>query len=774
MGSIFTGRGTMGVLIGKNAVNNRIGGSSSAGHGNTISGHPLGDALFIGTFSENPSAGEIPSGNVIQGNRIGAQAYADRCLPNKTGITLALSKDNLFGTEDESLADDLGNVIVCNGTGIETITGVVERNTIGFNRIGELPGATENVGNTGDGVVLNGAKESKLVGNTIGNNGGDGVLVTNGASQTTIGGPATGSGNTITNNGASGVRVDSSAGNGNLVDPNKIFGNALLGIDIGEPGPAPNDIGDADEGPNRLQNYPEIVSRTINENNELIVSYRLTSAPGTLRLRRAGYLHRVLQGRHGWRRRASPSALDHYTVADYNNGSPLVKAINLGSAGALQFGAVDRVTATATDAEGNTSEFFGDSAELPGRERPGAERRHLRGRGRRRHVDGHRDAQWPNERSRHSLVHHHSKQCHRRRGLHPCDRLRHICRRRSGTEDVQRRDGQRLPPGVGWMPSACDSRSPTAAPPSAPLSRPPSRSPTTTCRAPTPTATPAPTPGATPTPTATATPTATPSATPTPTPAPLARQLLNIATRLRVQTGENVLIGGLIVTGVEPKKVIIRAVGPSLADAFDGALADTTLELFQGDTLLAGNDNWKDTQQADIEATTIPPNHELESAVVYTLDPGSYTAVMSGKDGVTGIGVIEVYDLDPAANSKLANIASRGFVEAGENVMIGGVIVGGDGTENARVLLRAVGPSLANGGVADALRDPTLELYDNNGELVRANDDWQESQQSEIEATTIPPSDPAESAILVAATSPGNLQQPFVRGKNNTIGVCLV
>ena len=218
---------------------------------------------------------------MIQGNRIGAQAYADRCLPNKTGITLALSKDNLFGTEDESLADDLGNVIVCNGTGIETITGVVERNTIGFNRIGELPGATENVGNTGDGVVLNGAKESKLVGNTIGNNGGDGVLVTNGASQTTIGGPATGSGNTITNNGASGVRVDSSAGNGNLVDPNKIFGNALLGIDIGEPGPAPNDIGDADEGPNRLQNYPEIVSRTINENNELIVSYRLTSAPGT-------------------------------------------------------------------------------------------------------------------------------------------------------------------------------------------------------------------------------------------------------------------------------------------------------------------------------------------------------------------------------------------------------------------------------------------------------------------------------------------------------------
>ena len=152
----------------------------------------------------------------------------------------------------------------------------------------------------------------------------------------------------------------------------------------------------------------------------------------------------------------------------------------------------------------------------------------------------------------------------------------------------------------------------------------------------------------------------------------LSGQLLNIATRLRVQTGENVLIGGLIVTGTDPKKVIIRAIGPSLAQVFAGALANPTLELYQGDTLLASNDNWKDSQQAEIEATTIPPTNDLESAIVRVLAPGAYTAVVSGKDGGTGIGVVEAYDLDQAANSKLANIATRGFVDSGDNVMIGG------------------------------------------------------------------------------------------------------
>lgn len=352
----------IGIVIGKNARNNLIGGSSRASEGNTLSG--LEDALFIGTFSQNPTFGEIPSGNRIQGNRIGLQAYAGRCLPNKTGITLVYSVDNLIGTEDESLAADLGNVIGCNGTGIETIGGIVERNSLAFNRIGDVSGAKENVGNTGDGMLLNGAKQTKVVGNTISNNGGHGVLLTNGASQTTLGGPAPGAGNTVNNNGGNGVRVNESAGNGNLIDPNKIFGNGRLGIDIGASGPAPNDFGDADEGPNRQQNYPEITGYTINQNNELLVSYRLTSAPGNSDYGTQGiYIEffRADPGGEGQRF----LGFDHYTVADYNNGSPIVKEINLGPVAALQFGANDRVTATATDAEGNTSEFFGDTDELP-------------------------------------------------------------------------------------------------------------------------------------------------------------------------------------------------------------------------------------------------------------------------------------------------------------------------------------------------------------------------------------------------------------------------
>jgi hypothetical protein len=291
--------------------------------------------------------------------------------------TLAYARDNLIGTEDEAQAADLGNVLVCNGTGLETITGVVERNTIGFNRIGELPGATENVGNTGNGITLNGAKESKVVGNTIANSGGNGVLVTNGANKTIIGGPAAGSGNTIRNNGANGVRIDASAGNGNLVDPNKIFGNGRLGIDIGEPGPATNDFGDADEGANRLQNSPEIVSRTINGNGELIVSYRLTSAPGNSAYGAQGiYIEFFKADAAGEGERFL--GFDHYTVADYNNGSPIVKSINLGNVSAVQFGADYRVTATATDAEGNTLGILWRHRELPRRERP-AERRHLHG-----------------------------------------------------------------------------------------------------------------------------------------------------------------------------------------------------------------------------------------------------------------------------------------------------------------------------------------------------------------------------------------------------------
>jgi hypothetical protein len=244
---------------------------------------------------------------------------------------------------------------------------------------------------------------------------------------------------------------------------------------------------------------------------------------------------------------------------------------------------------------------------------------------------------------------------------------------------------------------------------------------------------------------------------------------LNIATRLRVLTNDQVLIGGLIVTGTDQKKVLIRGIGPSLTSLFQGALANPILELYQGNTLLARNDDWKDSQQAEIEATTMPPHHELESAIVYTLSPGAYTAIMRGKDAGTGIGVVEAYDLDQTANSKLANISTRGFVDSGDNVMIGGMIAG---RGNTRVLIRALGPSLATFGINGALQDPTLELRDANGGLLRTNDNWQADQQGEIEATLIPPPNAAESAI-VAALMPGNYTA-IVRGKSETIGVALV
>jgi len=248
-------------------------------------------------------------------------------------------------------------------------------------------------------------------------------------------------------------------------------------------------------------------------------------------------------------------------------------------------------------------------------------------------------------------------------------------------------------------------------------------------------------------------------------------KLLNIATRLRVQSGENVLIGGFIITGTDPKRVIIRGIGPSLSQFFSGTLSDPTLELFQGNTSLASNNDWKEAQ-AEIEATGIPPINDKESAIVRTLAPGSYTAILRGNAGSTGIGVVEVYDLDQNSNSKLANIASRGFVDTDNNVMIGGLIVGPVGGASAKVVVRAIGPTLTNFGIAGALQDPTLDLVNSNGVVLRANDNWKDSQEAAITATGLQPGDLRESA-LVETLAPGNYTA-IVRGKNNTTGVGLV
>jgi T5SS/PEP-CTERM-associated repeat protein len=256
--------------------------------------------------------------------------------------------------------------------------------------------------------------------------------------------------------------------------------------------------------------------------------------------------------------------------------------------------------------------------------------------------------------------------------------------------------------------------------------------------------------------------------------------LLNISTRLRVGTGDNVLIGGFIITGNQPKRVMVRAIGPSLSTAgVSDALADPTLELHDATGALIGqNDNWQNTQVggvitqnqvAEIQASTIPPNAVAESAIIATLDPGAYTAIVAGVNNTSGVGLVEVYDLSAATPAKLANISTRGFVGTGDNVMIGGFIVG---NQTIKVLMRGIGPSLASAGISNALQDPTLELHDGNGTLIGLNDNWKDSQRSEIEATTIPPSDDREAAILATLT-PGPYTA-ILRGVNNSTGVALV
>ncbi len=249
--------------------------------------------------------------------------------------------------------------------------------------------------------------------------------------------------------------------------------------------------------------------------------------------------------------------------------------------------------------------------------------------------------------------------------------------------------------------------------------------------------------------------------------------LLNISTRLQVLTDDKVLIGGFIISGDESKTVILRAIGPALADfGISDPLADPVLELHAADgSLIMSNDNWKMDQQSEIEMTGLAPTKELESAILATLDPGAYTAIVSGKDGGTGVGLVEVYDLDAAAASELANISTRGFVETGNNVMIGGFILGGD-TDTSNVLIRAIGPTLTDFGVAGALEDPTLELHDAQGALISSNDNWMDDQKDEIEATGLAPQDELESAIL-ETLAPG-AYTAIVAGQSGGTGVGLV
>jgi hypothetical protein len=256
------------------------------------------------------------------------------------------------------------------------------------------------------------------------------------------------------------------------------------------------------------------------------------------------------------------------------------------------------------------------------------------------------------------------------------------------------------------------------------------------------------------------------------TPVPAGAQLVNVSTRLVIQTGSKVGIGGFIITGTDPKKVLIRAIGPTLANfGVANALQNPVLELHDSTgALLTSNDDWKVPQQAAVEATGLAPPDDRESAILLSLQPGSYTAIESGKNGTTGNGLIEVYDVDALSSSKLSNISTRGLVQTGNSVMIGGFVVSG-ASGSINLIVRVLGPTLSSFGVANALADPTLQLYDGNGTVIASNNNWKDSQQTQIQNTGRQPRNNLEPAIA-KTVSPGNYTA-IVRGNNNTTGVGL-
>jgi hypothetical protein len=243
-----------------------------------------------------------------------------------------------------------------------------------------------------------------------------------------------------------------------------------------------------------------------------------------------------------------------------------------------------------------------------------------------------------------------------------------------------------------------------------------------------------------------------------------------------VQTGDRVGVGGFIITGSAPKRVLLRAIGPSLAHfGMPNVLVDPVLELHgPAGFVTVINDNWRDTQEIGIQATSIPPTDNLESAIVATLNPGSYTAIVKGKNNTSGVALIEIYDLNREAASRLGNLSTRAFISTGSDIAIAGFM--SDGNVSDRIVVRGMGPSLASGAVpaSAALADPTLELRDENGTLILANNDWQDypAQAAELTLAGLAPSNNLESGI--AATLPPGFYTVLLAGLNHGTGIGLV
>lgn len=243
-----------------------------------------------------------------------------------------------------------------------------------------------------------------------------------------------------------------------------------------------------------------------------------------------------------------------------------------------------------------------------------------------------------------------------------------------------------------------------------------------------------------------------------------------------MDTGSNVVIAGFIVTGNANKNLVLRGLGPSLAAfGITDPLTDPTLELHGSDgSLIVGNDNWQDSpaQAAQLSATGLAPTDPRESGIFITLPPGAYSVILAGKNQSTGTGVVEVYDTNGAVDARLANISTRGLVLPGDNVMIAGFILGGNA--NANVVVRGIGPSLAQFGLSPVLADPSLELRDGNGTMLKANDNWRDDPDSaaQLTANGLAPTDPKESSIFISL--PAGQFTAILAGKNGSTGIGMV
>jgi len=297
---------------------------------------------------------------------------------------------------------------------------------------------------------------------------------------------------------------------------------------------------------------------------------------------------------------------------------------------------------------------------------------------------------------------------------------------------------------------------------------------------------------------------------------PPPQMLGNISTRTGVLTGDNIMIGGFIIDGSVPKRVLIRSRGPSMAGApffVPGTLANPMVQLFSGPTLIAQNDNWQDAPKcpgfvcegaAEILNTGLDPctpnpgqssspaNCALEAALLITLPPGPYTAIVSGPGGSTGLALVEVFEADASVVSDLSNISTRGFVQSGDGVMIGGLII--EGSSPATVLIRARGPSMSGAPflIPSTLANPFLQVFSGQ-DLIAQNDNWQDGPScngfvcgtaAQVAATGLdpcqpnpgqtvsPPSCTLESAILI--TLPPGGYTAIVSGVGGGTGVGLV